>query len=73
MDLFLSKSKCVKLDTQHPLIISPFSLKVTTSLIYLFTRAFLYKGIGLHLTLNSPPSLCPYSDFHSLFCFVAFL
>ena len=30
-------------------------------------RAFLYKGIGLELTLNSLPSLCPYSYFLSLF------
>ena len=67
MALLPSKSIFAKLDTQHPLIISPFFLKVTTPLIYLFMRAFLYKGIDLHLTLNSLPSLCPYSDFLSLF------
>ena len=72
MALLPSMNIFAKLDTQHPLIISPYFLKVTIPLIYLSMRAFLrykilYKGVGLHLTLNSLPSLCPYSDFLSLF------
>ena len=39
---------------------------MTIPFIYLYMRAFLYKAIGMYLTLNRLPSLCPYSDFLSL-------
>ena len=66
MALLPSRKIFAKQDTQHPLIISLYFLKVTILLIYLSMRASSYTGTDLHLTPNSLLFLCPYYNFFSL-------